>query len=61
MVGAGLKVNEDDLLAIQDENAGHVEPHINCYIAVFTKWREGVTSPYTWVAREWIYLDRLII
>ena len=59
-MGAGLKVNEDDLLAIQDENAGRVEPHINCYIVVFTKWREGVTSPYTWENLVRVLLDKAV-
>ena len=47
-IGLGLGVKEHDLDAIQENNKGGIDPAMSSMMQVFQKWRDGMTSEYSW-------------
>ncbi len=60
-VGLGLGLEEGQLRGIQHDHAGQVKPTQKCFLAVFTAWKDGRTSPYTWEKLVSVLLQRLLV
>jgi len=46
--GRFVGVKDGHLAAIQAENAGKPDWQQSCFTRVFTRWRNGLTSAFTW-------------
>ncbi len=59
-VRLGLGLEEGQLRGIQQDHAGQVKPTQKGFLAIFTAWKDGRTSPYTWEMLVSVLLQRLL-